>query len=184
MSASDQLAALGIRLSSYSPGEHTSTCPACSAQRKKKTARCLSVLIDAEGWTCFCHHCGFKDGSRENDQSSCRLARRQSNRPRVGGEIWFGNRGAVRQADARGPLSRSRPDPEPQIPRSLRQIGASHGSGRSADTAECRLPVGRVSRQPAADHRGGRVGFSRHTDSWQAPGGLRPKRRPEGSEPR
>ena len=36
------------------------TCPQCSASRKKKNAKCLSVNISKETW--FCHHCGWRGG--------------------------------------------------------------------------------------------------------------------------
>lgn len=41
-------------------GEVDTTCPACSSQRKKRTARCLSVNLDKQTW--HCHHCGFAGG--------------------------------------------------------------------------------------------------------------------------
>ena len=59
-SIAHKLADHGIRLPSYSVGEHTTTCPQCSAQRKKPNQKkpCLGVKIDdAGGATWFCHHC-------------------------------------------------------------------------------------------------------------------------------
>lgn len=41
-------------------GEHQTTCPKCSHDRKKKTDKCLSVNLDKKTW--FCFHCGFKGG--------------------------------------------------------------------------------------------------------------------------
>lgn len=41
-------------------GEATTTCPECSAGRKKKNDKCLSVNLDKETW--FCHHCQFTGG--------------------------------------------------------------------------------------------------------------------------
>lgn len=38
--------------------ERFTTCPQCSASRKKKNAKCLSVNIEKEIW--HCHHCGWK----------------------------------------------------------------------------------------------------------------------------
>ena len=38
-------------------GEVDTTCPQCSASRRKKNARCLSVSIDQGLWCC--HHCGW-----------------------------------------------------------------------------------------------------------------------------
>jgi len=41
-------------------GEYQTTCPQCSADRKKKKDKCLSVNLDKNTW--FCHHCGWKGG--------------------------------------------------------------------------------------------------------------------------
>ena len=57
-----KLADQGIRLQNYAAGEHTATCPKCSAQRKKPNQRkpCLSVKVDAAGGaTWVCHHCDW-----------------------------------------------------------------------------------------------------------------------------
>lgn len=51
---------LGINIRGATTGEIDTVCPKCSAQRKKKTARCLSVNIDAG--TFLCHHCGHSGG--------------------------------------------------------------------------------------------------------------------------
>ena len=57
----DMAAALqdhGIHLRSLDAGDHHTTCPQCSAGRKKKKDKCLSVDIGEDGgavW--FCHHC-------------------------------------------------------------------------------------------------------------------------------
>ena len=48
----------GINLRDLGAGNHHSTCPQCSASRKKKTDKCLNVTIGADGgavW--YCHHC-------------------------------------------------------------------------------------------------------------------------------
>lgn len=47
---SEDLSAARITMRSHGQGEHRATCPKCSHQRKKKTERCLAVLIDADGW--------------------------------------------------------------------------------------------------------------------------------------
>jgi len=51
----------GIQLKSYAPGNHSRTCPRCSAKRSKmhQKTECLSVKIDAKGATWYCHHCGW-----------------------------------------------------------------------------------------------------------------------------
>lgn len=43
-----------------SGGEYKTTCPSCSHDRRKKTAKCLSVNLDKQTW--FCHHCGWAGG--------------------------------------------------------------------------------------------------------------------------
>ena len=56
---SERLAEHGIRLHGYAPGEHRTTCPECSQQRRKKTDPCLAVKIDhCDGAAFHCHHCG------------------------------------------------------------------------------------------------------------------------------
>lgn len=48
----------GISISHNASGpEVYTTCPQCSASRRKKNAKCLSVNIDSEVW--FCAHCGW-----------------------------------------------------------------------------------------------------------------------------
>jgi twinkle protein len=49
----------GIQVTA-SAGEADSTCPQCSASRKNKRARCLSVNVDKGTW--LCHHCGWSGG--------------------------------------------------------------------------------------------------------------------------
>jgi hypothetical protein len=49
----------GIHLDDYGLGEHPRTCPQCSHTRKKKSAQCLSVKIDADGACWKCSHCGW-----------------------------------------------------------------------------------------------------------------------------
>jgi twinkle protein len=47
--------------------ECDTTCPECSAQRKKKTARCLSVNVALGTW--HCHHCGWSGGLRQGTRN-------------------------------------------------------------------------------------------------------------------
>lgn len=49
-----------IVISAGAHGEIDVTCPQCSAQRKKKNARCLSVNVDKGVWSCA--HCGWSGG--------------------------------------------------------------------------------------------------------------------------
>jgi twinkle protein len=46
-------------------GHIRTTCPECSAQRKKTNEKCLSVSIEDGCW--FCHHCGHKGGLNGKD---------------------------------------------------------------------------------------------------------------------
>lgn len=60
-----ELNASGIRLKSYSIGNHKTTCPQCSHTRKDKTDPCLSVTIGAESAVWKCHNsCGFDGGTK------------------------------------------------------------------------------------------------------------------------
>lgn len=55
--------AQGIRLRSWQQGNHKTTCPQCSAGRKKKTDPCLSVTIFADRARWQCHHCQWVGGA-------------------------------------------------------------------------------------------------------------------------
>lgn len=59
MSIVDQLNEAGIHLRSYGGGETLMICPQCSAARKKKTDKCLSVKIDEMGAVWHCFHCAW-----------------------------------------------------------------------------------------------------------------------------
>ncbi len=50
----------GIRLRDHGVGEHKTTCPRCSAQRKKASEPCLNVRLGDDGGAVWqCHHCGW-----------------------------------------------------------------------------------------------------------------------------
>jgi putative DNA primase/helicase len=53
------LATHNIRLPDTTPGQHCTTCPQCSADRKRsnQTKKVLGVKIDDRGVTWHCHHC-------------------------------------------------------------------------------------------------------------------------------
>jgi hypothetical protein len=38
------------------------TCPKCSATRRKSSERCLVVRTYQWGMQVYCYHCGYKDG--------------------------------------------------------------------------------------------------------------------------
>ncbi len=50
----------GINLRNRSVGDHKTTCPQCSENRRNKTDPCLSVTIDDDGGAVWkCHHCDW-----------------------------------------------------------------------------------------------------------------------------
>src|SRR5262249_54515154 len=67
------LAANGIQLDNYKPGQHYATCPQCSATRKKASDKCLGVKVDDKGACWRCNHCDWtgpdKSGGKENGKS-------------------------------------------------------------------------------------------------------------------
>jgi RNase P subunit RPR2 len=63
----DILSRAGIVLQRTTDGEHRTTCPRCSHQRRKKREACLAVRVDADGVTWFCHHCGWSAGLRTRE---------------------------------------------------------------------------------------------------------------------
>jgi len=56
----------GIMIPNGRVGEVDVTCPQCSAQRKKKNARCLSVNTEKGVWSCA--HCGWAGGLGSGEQ--------------------------------------------------------------------------------------------------------------------
>ncbi len=49
MALRDNLARQGIEIRGWREGNHKTTCPKCSATRRKKRDPCLSVTIDGDG---------------------------------------------------------------------------------------------------------------------------------------
>lgn len=83
---SDPLAILeshGIRLRSLREGENRAVCPVCSAGRKNRSQRCLSIRNDARGLVWYCHHCGWR-GSGQTGASAPR-----ARQPEAAGEATF-----------------------------------------------------------------------------------------------
>jgi RecA-family ATPase len=116
MTAQELLEANGIKLDSYKPGQHYITCPHCSHTRIKKKAKCLGVLINADGKSaCWnCGHCGWSGPQKGADKANDRardnieatydyidkdgVLRFQKVRFRPGGKSRF----ALRRPDGRG----------------------------------------------------------------------------------
>jgi hypothetical protein len=51
-----------ITLRNFNHGNHRTTCPRCSATRRKRRDPCLSISIDQAGVRWNCWHCGFSGG--------------------------------------------------------------------------------------------------------------------------
>ena len=89
MDVAAALSEQGIKLRSYDMGEHKTTCPRCSAQRKKKHEPCLNVRLDVDGgavWQCW--HCGWTGSTQTNRAasrgcSSCVLQKKRKKRKRI-----------------------------------------------------------------------------------------------------
>lgn len=91
-------------------GEVDTTCPQCSAQRKKKRARCLSINVDKGVWNCA--HCGWSGGLAEGGRQNELHWRRPPLRPKPlkltdlpeQAVQWFKQRGITEQVLADNPV--------------------------------------------------------------------------------
>lgn len=64
-----ELSEHGIILRNRSVGDHKTTCPQCSHQRRNKKDPCLSVTIDDEGGAVWkCHHCDWVGNIPSNNR--------------------------------------------------------------------------------------------------------------------
>ena len=52
-----------IDIPARATGEIRTTCPTCSAHRRKASDKCLAINIEKETW--FCHHCGWSGGLKQ-----------------------------------------------------------------------------------------------------------------------
>lgn len=101
----------GITIPHNVTGECDTTCPQCSAQRKKRAARCLSVNIEKGTW--LCHHCGFSGGLAEGERRFDPAWRRPQYRrpgplaakPLGTLESWFSERGIPGEVLSRNRVS-------------------------------------------------------------------------------
>jgi len=95
------LAEHNIRLRDEKPGSHKTTCPNCSAGRRKKNDPCLSVTIEMDGRAVWnCHHCGFSGAAGGEGYRPARERRtyRKPERPQRREQpdtmlAWFQKRG-------------------------------------------------------------------------------------------
>jgi twinkle protein len=90
---------VGIFLPSGTGPELYTTCPQCSASRKKKTAKCLSVNIEKNVW--LCGHCDWRGSLKSGEEhAGRRLPRRPDWRAPDGVDArladWFHPRGISR----------------------------------------------------------------------------------------
>jgi hypothetical protein len=71
-SAQELLNANGIKLRSYAPGKHNTTCPTCAARNRDDygETKCLSVKIDAKGATWFCNVCKWSGPEKGKGSNS------------------------------------------------------------------------------------------------------------------
>lgn len=101
----------GIALPRNATGpEVATTCPRCSNERKKKSAKPLSVNVEKKTW--FCHHCSWTDGiatnegpAREFHSYGARL--RPESRPRelsADAANWLTSRGITEDVIARNKI--------------------------------------------------------------------------------
>src|SRR5262245_19584629 len=61
MNTEELLAKHSIKIATTAPGRYYTTCPQCSATRKKSDDKCLGVTIEADGKVHFgCNHCGWR----------------------------------------------------------------------------------------------------------------------------
>lgn len=101
----------GIVIPGGRTGEVDVTCPQCSAQRKKKTARCLSVNTEKGVWSCA--HCGWAGGLGSGEQRFDPAWRKPKYRrpdplpvkPVDPVVDWFGERGIPRKVLERNRIS-------------------------------------------------------------------------------
>jgi twinkle protein len=105
---------LRINTRGISGGEIDTECPWCSAQRRKKHARCLSVNLDRGVY--LCHHCGVSGGLAEGHREAAEAHWRkpiyrkpdavpESELPAVTFE-WFLSRGIGRDVVIRNRIGR------------------------------------------------------------------------------
>jgi twinkle protein len=90
----------GIRLKSFSEGDHKTLCPQCSHNRRNKTDPCLSVTIKSDGGAVWkCHNCEWSGGtSGLNGSHIVPKVIRRPKKPEVRSTTdsiqgWFGKRG-------------------------------------------------------------------------------------------
>ncbi|HEX6727877.1 MAG TPA: toprim domain-containing protein, partial [Nitrospira sp.] len=90
--------------------EVATTCPQCSASRKNKLAKCLSVNTVKGVWCC--HHCDWRGSLKSGEESRSkppkRIVKPQFNKPSVVPPVvreWFGKRGIPEETVAQHCIS-------------------------------------------------------------------------------
>lgn len=70
----------GIEIPSAAFGPEVLTqCPKCSGERRKKSAKCLSVNTEKRVWVC--HHCGWTGGLQDRPRDTPQRRRPEYRRP-------------------------------------------------------------------------------------------------------
>jgi twinkle protein len=101
----------GIDTRGHSSGEIKTTCPKCSAQRKKKTYPCLNVNLDKGVWNCW--HCGWSGSLKEGEYQRPMSQRKAYRRPEFAASSstheaplvrWFADRGIPLKVLARNAI--------------------------------------------------------------------------------
>lgn len=103
----------GISIPHGRTGEVQTTCPQCSASRRKKSAKCLSVNVDEGVWTC--HHCGWAGCLKSGEDRKANAnwwkpktfskPKYQPQTPADKVYAWFGRRGISKTAVDRNGVS-------------------------------------------------------------------------------
>lgn len=101
----------GITLPTGASGNVRTTCPECSASRKKSKVKCLSVNVDDGAW--LCHHCGWAGGlgdGAHRHELHWRKPKYRKPDPKPLTELppkvtdWFGKRGISEKTLARAKI--------------------------------------------------------------------------------
>ena len=92
---------------SRTTGEVATTCPNCSKDRKKKSAKCLQVNLDKQVWNC--KHCGWRGGFRVQEEKVVYTMPEWKNDTKLSDAVvkWFENRRISQQTLFKALISQS-----------------------------------------------------------------------------